>query len=102
MFSCSARCGPRRRDWLGSDVTLSKSPGYTAGWARGSEFARSSKVSWIRLPAISHGCTRSIPSQMRAPRQIASSSRIHLHLQFRISTSPETRNWGCFGAPVHF
>jgi hypothetical protein len=27
MFSCLARCGPRRRDWLGSDVALSKSPG---------------------------------------------------------------------------
>jgi hypothetical protein len=27
--SCSARCGPRRRDWLGSDVALSKSAGYT-------------------------------------------------------------------------
>jgi hypothetical protein len=74
MFSCSARCGPRRRDWLGSDVALSKSAGYTAGWARDSEFARSSKVSWTRLLAISHGCTRSIPSQMRAPRRIASSS----------------------------
>ncbi|KAJ8585722.1 hypothetical protein M405DRAFT_397008 [Rhizopogon salebrosus TDB-379] len=72
--SCSTRCRPRRRDWLGSDVALSKSAGYTAGWARGSEFARSCKVSWIRLPAISHGCTRSIPSQMRAPRQFASSS----------------------------
>jgi hypothetical protein len=54
MFSCSGRCGHRRRDWLGSDVALSQSAGYAAGWIRGSEFARSSKVPRIRLPAWKH------------------------------------------------
>jgi hypothetical protein len=70
MFSCSGRCGHRRRDWLGSDVALSQSAGYAAGWTRGSSHDQVKSRGYDCLP----GSTRSIPSQMRAPRQIASSS----------------------------
>jgi hypothetical protein len=97
VFSCSARCGPRRRDWLGSDAALSKSAGYTAGWTRGSELARSSKVSWIQLPAICMDALVQCP-----PRCTPRDKFLHLHLQLRINTSHEGRNQGCFGTPVYY